>query len=296
MEKFFRLSSLVLLGGTVVTATTLLSFNFFSFSYPNSTSTLAAAINNKGQVVGSYSTSSSYGQGFIRNPDGAFIPIQLPYSSIDSPATGINSAGDVVGSFYDPDKDVAQGYLRTAAGVYSIIADPANPNDSGAFGINDVGQIVGTYTDARNVGHGFIRDAQGLYKTIDNPNESVDPDGIEYSQLNAINNHGQMVGVFTDAAGQHGFAYKLGGTFITIDVPNSQAGTTTASGINDLGEIVGYYSDAFNVTHGFIRSADGGTYTTVDDPLSKSGTLIRGINDQRQIVGSFAFEHAFIAR
>jgi uncharacterized membrane protein len=172
-----------------------------------------------------------------------------------------------------------------------------NPNNSGGSGINDVGQIVGTYSDpSTNLVHGFIRDAQGLYRTIDDPNESVAQDGEEYSELNAINNLGEMVGVFTDSVGQHGFVYKLGGAFTTIDVPNSQAGTTSASGINNLGQIVGSYDDASNVSHGFIRSANGATYTTVDDPASTSGTQVTGINDLRQLAGSYAFSHAFIAR
>lgn len=283
--------------GIVLTATTLVSFSFLSFSYPNSTSTRAAAINNKGQIVGNYGTSTSYGQGFIRNADGTFVAIELPYSSTDSPATGIDSAGDVVGVFYDPSTNAVQGYLRTATGVYSIIADPLSPTTSAASGINDIGEIVGTYSDPiTNVVHGFLRDAHGHYKTIDDPNEGVSPDGLEYTQLNAINNLRQMVGIFTDSVGQHGFAYKPGGTFVTIDVPNSQAGTTSASGINNLGEIVGYYSDVFNVTHGFIRSADGATYITVDDPASTSGTQLLGINDHRQLAGSYGFSHAFIAR
>jgi uncharacterized membrane protein len=109
MKKLLRLSQLILIVGAGIAATTQLSFTFFAFSYPNSTATRAAAINNKGQVVGSYDTASSYGQGYIRNADGTFFAIQLPYSSTDSPASGINSAGDVVGAFYDPSTNAAQG-------------------------------------------------------------------------------------------------------------------------------------------------------------------------------------------
>jgi uncharacterized membrane protein len=233
----------------------------------------------------------------VRNPDGSFETIVLPYSSTDSPASGINSEGEIVGSFYDPSTNAAQGYLRSAAGVYSIIADPVNPNNSGASGINDFGQIVGTYSDpVTNIVHGFYRDAQGTYQTIDDPNEAPGPDGLEFTQLNALNNAGQMVGIYTDSVGQHGFVYTLGGTFTTIDVPNAQAGTTWASGINNLGEIVGWYSDTSNVLHGFYRSANGLRYLTVNDPITTSGTRIGGINDHRQIAGSYTFSRGFIAR
>src|ERR1035438_5674284 len=118
-----RVSKLAFVTGTLISAGTFAFFSFFNFNYPNSTSTVVDAINNKGQVVGSYGTTSSYGQGFLRNPDGTFVAIELPYPSTDSPASGINSAGDIVGSFYNPVSNIVQGYLRTAAGAYSLIAD-----------------------------------------------------------------------------------------------------------------------------------------------------------------------------
>jgi hypothetical protein len=43
---------------------------------------------------------------------------------------------------------------------------------------------------------------------------------------------------------------------------------------------------------------DGSTYTTLDDPLATNGTVINGINDAGQIVGSYTDgtgSHAFFA-
>jgi probable HAF family extracellular repeat protein len=100
-----------------------------------------------------------------------------------------------------------------------------------------------------------------------------------------INDSGQIVGYFGDAAGLHGFLYS-GGSFTTIDVPG--AVQTIANGINDSGQIVGSFSDAAG--HGFLDS--GGTFTTIDAPGALS-TDARGINDSGQIVGagSYSFEH-----
>jgi probable HAF family extracellular repeat protein len=50
----------------------------------------------------------------------------------------------------------------------------------------------------------------------------------------------------------------------------------TAFGINDAGQIVGFYYDTNVVYHGFLLS--GGAYTTFNDPLAIRGTAAYGIN------------------
>ena len=57
----------------------------------------------------------------------------------------------------------------------------------------------------------------------------------------------------------------------------------SASGINDNGDIVGYYKDGN--CHGFLY--DGSTYTTIDDPNANGNTKASGINNNRDIVGYF---------
>jgi len=60
---------------------------------------------------------------------------------------------------------------------------------------------------------------------------------------------------------------------------------TAATGINNLGQIVGYYLDSNNFQHGYLYS--NGTYVTLDDPLGSHGTVATGINDSGQIVGFY---------
>jgi probable HAF family extracellular repeat protein len=81
--------------------------------------------------------------------------------------------------------------------------------------------------------------------------------------------------------------------FIALDDPlggtQSSGQGTRAQGINDQGQIVGFYVDSSGATHGFLYS--GGAYTTLDDPLGTGGTFAQGINDQGQIVGSYIDMH-----
>ena len=70
--------------------------------------------------------------------------------------------------------------------------------------------------------------------------------------------------------------------FLTIDFPG--ATDTTPATINDVGQVVGAYTDAGGVTHGFLLSA--GVFTTVDFP-GATGTTPSGINNLGRIVGSY---------
>src|ERR1043166_6954321 len=71
-------------------------------------------------------------------------------------------------------------------------------------------------------------------------------------------------------------------TFTTIDVPG--AIFTVAEGINPAGEIVGIYTDANGVDHGFLLRQ--GSFTTIDFPGATS-TLAVGINPAGELVGFY---------
>src|SRR5882724_1776035 len=77
-------------------------------------------------------------------------------------------------------------------------------------------------------------------------------------------------------------------TFTPIDVPGASA--TLAYGINNKGQIVGYYSlPGQNAWHGFLYAA--GAFTSLDVPFSDAtnGTQAYGINNKGQIVGGYSY-------
>jgi uncharacterized membrane protein len=78
----------------------------------------------------------------------------------------------------------------------------------------------------------------------------------------------------------HGFL-DTGGSFTTIDFPGG--GDTNPIGINNSGQIVGYYDDASGI-HGFLDTA--GSFTTIDFPGAYR-TFAEGINNSGQIVGIY---------
>ncbi len=71
------------------------------------------------------------------------------------------------------------------------------------------------------------------------------------------------------------------GTYTQIDYPG--ATSTTVSGLDSAGDLVGSYVDAGGTYHGFLLSNDA--YATIDYPGARRGTDPSGINDVGQIVG-----------
>jgi uncharacterized membrane protein len=88
------------------------------------------------------------------------------------------------------------------------------------------------------------------------------------------------VGAYKDASFKtHGFSFK-GGKYTKLDVKGSN-GTTTATGINNSGDIV-LYSDQ---TSGHFKSSlyNGSTYTTINVNGAKD-SFAQGINTSGNVV------------
>jgi probable HAF family extracellular repeat protein len=201
------------------------------------------------------------------------------YTTIDSRSAtvffgryGINNEGQIVGS-YLMDDNRRHGFIYSG-GVYATIDVPSGVETS-ASGINNKGQIVGQYFDSNHIRHGFLY-KDGTYTTL------------EFASPSAINDMGQIVGLNEAGAS----VLYSGGVFTTLAVPG--ATDTTAEGINNSGQIVGYYSGS-DGTHGFLYS--GGAYAKLD-ASSPGITRAGGINNSGQIVGSYvgesAQQHGFI--
>lgn len=78
---------------------------------------------------------------------------------------------------------------------------------------------------------------------------TLDPPGGGSTYARAINAAGQVVGLYSDGTGAHGFLYS-GGTYTTLDAPGSVF--TDALAINAAGQVVGnYYEAGF---HGFLAT------------------------------------------
>ena len=127
--------------------------------------------------------------------------------------------------------------------------------------------------------------AQFSYAPIDVP-------GASATVARGINNSGEIVGFYQTAACSNydlnvpncptlGFKY-VNSTYTTLMVPNSTA--TAVNGVNDLGDIVGFYTNADGSRHGFIWWHTG-TVQTIDAPATPYSTIAMGINKSGVVVG-----------
>jgi hypothetical protein len=269
--------------------------------------TAAVGINARDQIVGTYADTNFEFHGFLLSR-GQYQTIDDPSPNVDpfmqpNGTFGINARGQIVGTYTDSNS-ISHGYFLSN-GQFTTLDDPNAPNNVSAAttvkqgtvaeGINEQGQIVGFYYDIVGAAHGFLLSGY-QWTTLDKPGAGTSPTQGTYAF--GINVSGQTVGQYVGPDNSmHGFLFS-GGQYTTLDDPSPDVTLTAAQGINDRGQIVGYYADAVTV-HGFVLS--GGTYTTLDFPgAGIGGTQASGINSSGKIVGFYVdmmmgVQHGFLA-
>lgn len=162
-----------------------------------------------------------------------------------------------------------------------ITVDVPGSTSTTVNGINDPGVAVGSY-DVGLVSHAFIRQPDGTIT-------SFDVAGAVSTYGQGINNAGLITGYYDVGGAYVGYVRATDGSISSFAVPLALA--TQGFGINNLGQVVGTYSlsGSFDF-HGFIRSADGSSYTTFDAP-GAVWTYAQGINDAG-VVSGFYFDGA----
>ncbi len=188
----------------------------------------AYAINSSGQVAGMASSHA-----FIYT-NGQTTDLGT-FGGSSSQAYGINSVGQVVGTAE------TSGDLTTEAFVYSngtkTDLGTFGGNASIAFGINSTGQVVGQASTTDNLAtHAFLY-ANGTKTDL---GTLGGPD----SKAVAINTVGTVVGLAEVAPTvSHAFIYNNSGGMTDLNSlisPTAGWTLTSASGINDLGQIAAY--------------------------------------------------------
>jgi uncharacterized membrane protein len=207
---------------------------------------------------------------------------KLNYTSIDIPGAtssiveGINDAGDTVGIFSDGAGTHA--FMQDHQGLHelSFPAGTATP-----LAINNRGDIVGSIRDAARHTHGFLLQ-DGVLTILDFP-------GAVLTIAEGINDHGEICGLFQpNGLSVHGFRLDSQG-FTSIDHPGARGlGFTEAIGINNQGDISGFFLDSFGRDNPFIYSA--GTFQDVVVPGGFS-PFLEGLDDHGAAVGGYRDLH-----
>ena len=264
-----------------------LNFKSVDVPLPGVTFTSAIGINAQGDIVGRYAV-GSVGHGYLLS-DGTYTTIDAPDGFGSTQAQGINEEGQIVG-FYtvpvaktvDPTGVFTRSFLREPDGTFFSIQFPGS-NNTLAIKISPNGKVVGCFHnlsfDTSMTMHGFVLH-DGDYAEFPMPG----------SMHNGIARNGRLIvgTVFPDMATFHAYKVQEGVTEM-IDPPD--AVVSDARDVNASGEVVGFFADSANKTHGFLLRK--GEFTTIDFPGEDVvSTQARGINPQGEIVGFYVSKDA----
>ncbi len=292
--NLYMLGVNLLLGLTVNTLAA--GQTFTTIDPPGAVFSIAVEINDAGEIVGRYADSTGINHGFLFN-NGSYTSFDVPGASGFTDAVGINSKGQIVGSYLLD--NVSHSFLLSG-GTFTTI-DPPGAHGSGANGINRYGDIVGSYaqntlfspnTAATNgIGHGFLLKG-GVFTPIDFP-------GATYTEAWRIDDARNIIGRYQTGDGKYHIYLLSNGTFTSIpDVPGAvQTAFFEVGGFNRNGDIAASYCSSTpcpwgfqgffkttGIVHGFLL--DGGVFTTIDFP-GATATGAFGLDALDRIVGAY---------
>jgi probable HAF family extracellular repeat protein len=195
---------------------------------PATRGTTCYGINNRGQIVGSYSDSVGIFHDFLLD-GGTLIEINVP--GLPLPIGGINDRGQIVGSYQAAGTN--QCFLWENGVLHSI--DGIDLTNALCHAINNEGQIAGAFATTENTGFVLSRDV-------------LIPISLFLFTVAAtgINDRGQVVGLFFDNSVNRGFIFDNGiATKIDLPVPDPLFQNVAINNLDDL--VVTFRS--FGVSH-----------------------------------------------
>ena len=243
----------------------------------------AAALNNAGQVTGSW-TDGAYSKPFLYSAATGMVDLGglSPGPFQNGGGRSVNDSGTVLGYSFDTSVFSYRTFLYDATNGLRDLGTPLLTSDGGA--INNAGTIAGT----ANL-HATTYDRGGLH--------DLGTLGGGTSFAKAINNAGEVVGYSAvDLPGDsalHAFLYNARTGMADLNSLGGLAPNyySVATAINDRGQVAGYFGTAVEgESSAFLFDSAFGLMDLNDlvDPVSAAGwrlDIALGINDAGQIVG-----------
>ena len=235
--------------------------NYANENFPGSVQTQVTGLNDLGVTVGFWSTQNTANNA---NNNFGFYRIDGHYHTVNFP-TGNNASPQVDQLLGVNDRDVAVGFYTNAQGnnrgyTYNIrtrsftrVLVPGAPGGEAgpsltATAINNAGDVAGFYARSSSQTDAFLDLHNGRFITLAVP-------GASMTQAFGVNDRDEVVGAYTTGSGNnaatHGFTWRPGYGFRTVDDPHG-LGATTINGVNDAGDLVGFYTDSAGNTDGML--------------------------------------------
>ena len=264
------------------------SADFTAQNVPGAVQTQVIGINNIGTTVGFAADAAGDNIGFVYK-GGVFTPVINPNSGTVPTTTnqllGVNDS-NIAAGFYVDAAGVTQGELVNVNGpslLFQPVTVPASygPTATTATDVNNAGDVSGFFTNAAGNTIGFL-----IVGTTFIPLN--DPFGNSTSTMAfGLNNENEVVGSFVGPDdNNHGFVYNwITNNWTTVDDPNANGNTsfgvegTFINGVNDKGQLVGFYADNVN---GFLANPVPEPSTWATMMIGFSGLVFLGYRAQRR--------------
>lgn len=212
-------------------------------NFPGSAQTEVFGINDNGVTVGLFSRTTLINSAGFYRQNGRYHKVRFPTTNPSSDELlGINNSGVAVGAFADSAGNMHGFRLNINNHRFTRI-NIANASSVTATAINAGGTVAGFFTNKAGKIAGFLRRASGQVVTFAKA-------GADMTQAYGINKGGLVVGAYTIGNRTFGFTWSRG-HFRTVNDPNG-VGTTVITGINNAGDLVGFYTDRHGNTNGLL--------------------------------------------
>jgi predicted membrane protein len=266
--------------------------------------TVAAGINDSGQIAGWYnpSTAPETYKGFRRDASGKITIVNIPGSTATS-IYAINNTGQIAGcaaptSFCTAYGSTDKGFVTDSTGAI-LTFSPVNSANVSPMSINANGAAAGFYSDSAGGLHGFIRAASNKITEFDAPGSFI---AVGAGTLPwGVNDVGTVAGYYRDLNGHiRGFLRDANGAITEFDAPGTSPNTYPVA-INFAGMTTGSYvvSGQSASWYGFVRDPRG-RFTSFEAPDASTlyGTFGMSINRAGQVAGYYydknAVAHGFL--
>ncbi len=231
-----------------------------SLSFPGSAQTQLTGLNDEGVQVGFWSARSAAGRpggdAGCYLMGGRFHPVSFPARGSSRPPVnrllGVNDHDIAVG-FYADARGLAHGYrYDIATRRFTLVAVPG-ASSVVAAAINNSGTVAGFIATPSGGIAGFVLGPAGPPSVLSFP-------GATMTRALGVNDSGEVVGDYQIGTGRgastHGFTWTARHGFTTIDGPDA-AVSTTINGVNNAGDLVGYYVSRAGDTDGLLAMPGG---------------------------------------
>jgi probable HAF family extracellular repeat protein len=232
----------------------------------------AAAINNRGEVVGNSSTTEEMTSNAFLWRNGVMRDLGTLGGST-SYAYGINNRGEVVGG-----SETADGSTHAFLWRNGVMHDLGTLGgaSSFAYAINDRGEVVGNSSRTEGMTSNAFLWRNGVMHDLGTPSGTYGSTALD------INKRGDIVGYTITSQSNRALLWHNG---VMHDLGTLGGAFSWATGINEQGLIVGHSETAAGEWRGFALRR--GVMTAL--PTLAATCDVWGVNDRGQVVGdSFA--------